>query len=61
MKRLLLLLLLLLSAVGCSPEANRTQGDGPGADIGNHSASPPLHGDGVMFFHTPSEGQAITK
>jgi hypothetical protein len=60
MKRLLLVLL-LLGGVGCSPEANRTQGGGPGADIGNHSASPPLHGDGVMFFHTPREGQAITK
>ena len=33
----------------------------PGADIGNHSQSPPLHGDGVMYYNTPHEGQAITK
>ena len=56
-----LLVLLLLSAAGCGPEASRTQGDGPGADIGNHSQSPPLHGDGVMYYNTPHEGQAITK
>jgi hypothetical protein len=54
-------LLLLLLVVGCSPEASRTQGGGPGADIGNHSQTVPLHGDGVMFYNTPREGQAITK
>ena len=59
--RLLLVLLLALATVGCSPESSRTQGGGPGADIGNHSSSPPLHGDGVMFYNTPREGQAITK
>jgi hypothetical protein len=52
---------LLLLALGCSPEASRTQGGGAGADIGNHSQTVPLHGDGVMFYNTPREGQAITK
>ena len=56
-----LLVLFLLFALGCSPEASRTQGGGAGADIGNHSATAPLHGDGVMFYNTPREGQAITK
>jgi hypothetical protein len=55
------LALLVSVSLGCSPEASRTQGGGPGADIGNHSQSVPLHGDGVMFYNTPREGQAITK
>jgi hypothetical protein len=61
MTRLVLLAVLLLASVACSPEASRTQGGGPGADIGNHSQTVPLHGDGVMFYNTPREGQAITK
>ena len=61
MARCLLLSALLLVSVACSPEANRTQGGGSGADIGNHSQTVPLHGDGVMFYKTPREGQAITK
>ena len=54
-------MLLIGAGLGCSPEASRTQGGGPGADIGNHSQSPPLHGEGVMFHNTPQVGQAITK
>ena len=54
-------MLLVGVGLGCSPEASRTQGGGPGADIGNHSAVPPLHGEGIMFDKTPREGQAITK
>ena len=53
--------LLVGLGVGCSPEASRTQGDGPGADVGNHSPQPPLHGDGIMFDKTPRVGEAITK
>jgi len=26
---------------GCSPEATRTRGGGPGADVGNHSPNSP--------------------
>jgi hypothetical protein len=59
--RWLPVVVLLALALGCSPEASRTQGGGPGADIGNHSQTAPLHGDGVMFYRTPREGQAITK
>jgi hypothetical protein len=40
--RLTLLAALLAAAlVACSPEASRTRGDGPGADVGNHSVSLP--------------------
>jgi hypothetical protein len=41
---------LLVASQGCSPEASRTRGGGPGADIGNHSpllpqpATPPPYG-----------------
>jgi hypothetical protein len=59
--RVFLISLLLVVIVAYSPEASRTQGGGPGADIGNHSRTVPLHGDGVMFYTTPREGQAITK
>ena len=61
MRFLLVLALGLVLTLGCSPEAGRTQGGGAGADIGNHSQTVPLHGDGVMFYNTPREGQAITK
>jgi len=43
-----LALLVVLSIVACSPEAARTRGGGPGADVGNHSrqlpepSTPPL-------------------
>ena len=29
------------SVVACSPEASRTRGGGPGADVGNHSRNLP--------------------
>ncbi|HEV7663930.1 MAG TPA: hypothetical protein VGQ62_10385 [Chloroflexota bacterium] len=32
---------LLLATIGCSPEASRTRGGGPGADVGNYSPSLP--------------------
>lgn len=34
---------LVVAAVlsACSPEASRTRGDGPGADVGNHSPALP--------------------
>jgi hypothetical protein len=41
--RLSLLAALVAAAllVACSPEASRTRGSGPGADVGNHSVSLP--------------------
>jgi hypothetical protein len=48
---LVLVLLLVLAAAGCSPEATRVRGGGPGADVGNHvpglatpSTAPPTPG-----------------
>lgn len=44
MKRLAVAILAAIMAVAtvmCSPEASRTRGDGPGADVGNHSPSLP--------------------
>jgi hypothetical protein len=47
----LLAVLLAAAAVACSPEASRTRGGGPGADVGNYSpglpqpsTAPPLPG-----------------
>ncbi len=55
------LLPFVLLVVACSPEAGRVRSGGPGADIGNHSATTPLHGEGVMFYNTPLEGSASRK
>lgn len=58
------LLALGLLVAGCSPEATRTRGGGPGADIGNRGRSVNLHGSqpyGGMFFETPAAGQASRK
>jgi len=38
---LALLAALLLGLLACSPEAARTRGGGPGADVGNHSRNAP--------------------
>ena len=63
--RALALLALGLVLAGCSsPEATRTRGGGPGADVGNRGRSIDLHAqkpDGGMFYQTPAEGQAIRK
>jgi hypothetical protein len=45
---------LALLAAACSPEAGRTQGGGPGADIGNRTPSVDLHGQTDMYYHTPA-------
>lgn len=37
--------LVLLLSLACSPEANRTRGGGPGADIGNNVAPVEMHGN----------------
>jgi len=51
-------LVLLLAA--CSPEATRTRGSGPGADIGNRATEVQLHPGGpkIIYFNTPKEGEA---
>ena len=40
-------------AIGCSPEASRSQSGGPGADIGNRAPVVDLHGAINMYYHTP--------
>jgi formate-dependent nitrite reductase membrane component NrfD len=47
-------LLLAVSLSGCvSPEAGRTRGGGPGADVGNHGAPIAVHGTTDPFHNTP--------
>ena len=42
---LILAALTLLMSLGCSPEAERVRGGGPGADTGNRVPPTQLHGD----------------
>lgn len=52
MSRLLAAVLILLP--GCaSPEASRTRGGGPGADVGNWSRTVELHAGAEPYYHTP--------
>jgi hypothetical protein len=37
----LLAIMITAASVACSPEASRSRGDGPGADVGNHSPNLP--------------------
>ncbi len=56
MKTLALTVLLAGVALvsGCaSPEATRTRGDGPGADVGNRSETVKLHLGSDPFWKTP--------
>lgn len=46
-------LALALLLAGCSPEAERTRGDGPGADVGNHTANVDIHGGNYSVWRTP--------
>jgi hypothetical protein len=55
-KRLSLAALLLLALAGCSPEATRARGGGPGADVGNHGADVQIHGPTNPFYGTPIRG-----
>lgn len=48
-------LLVSLYLAGCtSPEATRTRGGGPGADVGNRSEVVEMHGGSKPFYKTPS-------
>ena len=59
--RVLLAAVLLLVAVGCSPEAERVRGGGSGADIGNRVPPAQMHGDRARNnpdFRVPGKVQA---
>ena len=64
MKRAFVLGVVLLAlAAGCSPEATRTRGGGPGADVGNRDPGlPEIHGPvSNPSFQTPKVGRASEK
>jgi hypothetical protein len=49
-------------ALACSPEAGRTRGGGPGADVGNRGGTVQMHGDrgpGQVYYQTPRVGQRL--
>ena len=49
-----LLLIGCVGVAGCgSPEATRTRGGGPGADVGNRSATVEMHEGSRPFWKTP--------
>lgn len=54
-------LLVVGTCLGCtSPEATRTRGGGPGADVGNHPHGPvELHAGARMYSGTPTAGKSI--
>jgi hypothetical protein len=63
-KHLLVTALFLAAAVAaaCSPEASRSRGGGPGADVGNRTPSVELHGSRAPdqgFYQTPRVGQGV--
>ena len=57
----ILIALAAAAVFGCTnPEAERTRGGGPGADVGNHPAGPvPIHAGADMYYKTPTQGQGI--
>jgi hypothetical protein len=49
-----MLLIGLAALLGCvSPEATRTRGGGPGADVGNRTKVLEMHGGSLPFWNTP--------
>ena len=51
-----------LALGACSPEAGRTRGGGPGADVGNRDYPlPEMHAVRDPAFRTPLVGLAIRK
>jgi hypothetical protein len=48
-------------AAGCSPEATRTRGGGPGADVGNRWRDAEIHGPTNPFYRTPRVGEGIRR
>ena len=61
-RRILLLGLVAtaLAAAACSPEASRTRGGGPGADVGNRwqPSDVDIHGRLNPYYRTPQLGAA---
>jgi hypothetical protein len=48
------LLVTCFALAGCaSPEATRTRGGGPGADVGNRSQDVKMHGGSQPYWKTP--------
>jgi hypothetical protein len=60
-RRWIAVLLVAGTGLGCtSPEATRTRGGGPGADVGNHPRGPvELHAGARMYAGTPTAGKGI--
>jgi hypothetical protein len=60
-RRWIVVLILAGAVCACtSPEATRTRGGGPGADVGNHPAGPvELHAGARMYAGTPTAGRGI--
>ncbi|MCX2727972.1 hypothetical protein OO015_10770 [Thermomicrobium sp. 4228-Ro] len=58
--RILAITVLSGALIACGPEASRTRGGGPGADIGNRGSEIQLHpfGPKVIYSNTPKEGEA---
>ena len=50
-----------LAAAGCSPEASRSRGGGPGADVGNWGSPVEIHGKTEPSYQVPKVGEAIRK
>ena len=55
------LLVAALGLVGCSPEATRVRGGGPGADIGNWGSPVEIHGKTDPSYQVPRVGQGVRK
>lgn len=54
MRRVACIALVSLAAAGCaSPEATRTRGGGPGADVGSRTATVRMHEGSRPFWKTP--------
>jgi hypothetical protein len=57
MKRTRTIVMFLIACAGVngctSPEATRTRGGGPGADVGNRSKVVAMHQGSKPFWHTP--------
>ena len=49
-----------LLLTGCSPEATRTRGSGPGGDVGNRSRVVDLHGRSDPYYQTPRYTEGAT-
>jgi hypothetical protein len=54
-----LLAALAVLAACASPEAKRTRGDGPGADVGNRTRIIEFHGGAQPYYKTPCVTQNV--